>query len=309
MVHQHQVGIHRASLGGKGRALVVMRALFAEAGLRGARHLGPEDAIAALAERIALVHVAGFSRVDPRHDRHKGISFVTEQQVLRSLHDFFELAETQVVFAALQNGRLQLAVEQACHQRNVLAPELFLQRAGRRTDDDAFARHRLASSRNQIGQRLSRTRRRFQNTETALVHVAFHHRGEILLVVAHLEIFNLRRKEPTLLKKLAHAGGALLDRRIFKRDIRQLELRKLRSILRFAPYKRPVRTPGNSCENIHEPRVRIRNLVERHHEKVTAGFGIGERTVRTAAFNAQLLHQGIEAVVRHILVSNARNRQ
>ena len=147
MVHQHQIGIHRTALGGESRALIEMRALFAEAGLCGARHLGPENAIAALAERIALIHVASFSRVDPRHDRHKGITFLVQQKILRSLQDFFELAETQVVFATLQNGSLELTVEQACHQRNVLAPELFLQSAGCRTDDHTFARHRLACGR------------------------------------------------------------------------------------------------------------------------------------------------------------------
>ena len=127
--------------------------------------------------------------------------------------------------------------------------------------------------------------------------------------MTHLEIFHLGRKEATLFKELAYARSAVLRRDIFKRYIRQIERRQFGSSLRLLPKQRPIRTPGDLRKGIHKPRVRICNLFNRHYKKLATRNRIGERSVRAAPFNAQFLHQGIEAMVRHILVGNAGNRQ
>ena len=225
MVHEHHVGVHGLALGNEGRAMVAMRALFAEARRGAARKLGPKHTIAALAERIAIVDVARFSREHPRDERHERIAFFNRKELLRVHQQFFELAEAKVIVAALQNGRTKFAVINLCNLRNRFGPELFLQSAGRRTDQHAFTRNGLVRCGNQVRKRLARTGRSFEHAEATLVHVAFHDRGEVLLVMARLVVFDDKRNKATFLKELAHAWSPGLGQCFYSGGSREGVLR------------------------------------------------------------------------------------
>ena len=92
-------------------------------------------------------------------------------------------------------------------------------------------------------------------------------------------------------------------------DIGQFVLRSLPFALGLPENRFPVGTFANTLERIDKPRIHGRNLFESHDKKATTSIGIGQGTVSTAAFDVQHLHKRIEAVVRRILVSNARERQ
>ena len=190
MVHKHHVRIHRLAFRDKCRAVFVMRVIFAVAARGTAREFRPKYTITARAKRIAFVDVACFSCQNPRDERHEGIAFFGGEKRLRVHQQFFELAETKIIVAAFQNRRAEFAIVNLCNLRDCFCPELFLQGARCCTDNHAFARNCLVRRRNEVRQSLAGTGRSFEYAETAFVHVAFHDRGKILLVVAGLVSFN-----------------------------------------------------------------------------------------------------------------------
>ena len=62
-------------------------------------------------------------------------------------------------------------------------------------------------------------------------------------------------------------------------------------------------------KGVHEPGIHRRNLFEGLHEKLTAGFGVGERPVGAAMLNPERRHQRIQAVVGNILEGDSRKGQ
>ena len=309
MIHKHHVRIHGLALCNERRAVFVMRVIFAAAARGAARELGPKHTIAALAKGIAFVDVARFSREDPRNERHEGIAFFGGEERLRVHQQFFELAEAKVIVAALQNCRAEFAIVNLCNLRDGFGPELFLQGARCRTDEHAFARDSLVRCSNEVRQSLSGTGRSFEHAEAALVHVAFHDRGKILLVVARLVIIDDKRDESAFLEELAYARSLGLGQSFQSRCGRQLVLRR-RKLFDFRSEKRfVVGTLGHHRKGVVNPRVHRRNLFESLHEQASACIGIGQGAVSAATFNVQFLHERIEAMVRHILICNARKRE
>ena len=309
VVHKHHVCIHGLALCNESRAVFVMRVVFAVAARGAARELGPKHTIAALAKGIAFVDVTRFSREYPRDKSHEGIAFFGGEERLRMHQQFFELAEAKVVVAALQNRRTEFAIVNFCNLRNRFGPELFLQGARCGTDEHTFTRDSLVRGGDEVRQSLSGTGRSFEHTEAALVHVAFHDRGKILLVVARLVIIDDKRDEPAFLEELAYARGLGLGQSFHSRSCGQLVLRRGKLFDVRSKERLVARTLGHLGKGIINPRVHRRNLFESFHEQASAGIGIGQGAVGTATLNVQFLHERIEAMVRHILEGNARKRE
>ena len=309
MVHKHHVRIHGLALCNERRAVFVMRVIFTVTARGAARKLRPKHTIAALAKGIAFVDVARFGREDPRDKRHEGIAFFGGEERLRVHQQFFELAEAKVIVAALQNSRAEFAIVNLCNLRDGFGPELFLQGARCRTDKHAFTRDSLVCCGNEVRQSLSRTGRSFEHAEAALVHVAFHDRGKILLVVARLVIIDDKRDESAFLEELAYARSLGLGQCFQCRGCRQLVFRRSKCFDVRCEKRLIARTLCHLRKGIVNPRVHRRNLFESLHEQASASIGIGQGAVGAATFNAQFLHERIEAMVRHILESNARKRE
>ena len=207
VVHQQQVGCHRLALRLEGGANRMVLARFSHARCGRTRKLGPQHAIARATERITFPDIALLGRDRPREQRHEGVALFRQQERRRSVQNFHQLADAQVVVAALEHARLELAIVQRGNLRDIVPDKLFLQGMRCGTDHHALARDRLVRRRHQVGKRLARTCRRLKHADAALVQVAFHARGELLLVGARLEILHRLREEPALLEEGIYTRG------------------------------------------------------------------------------------------------------
>ena len=117
---------------------------------------------------------------------------------------FFELAQANVIAAALQNDRGNAISKKRSNRRVIVLAKLFFEGSRRRADDNTFTGGGLERCRNEVGQSLSHAGARFENRKSTLVHIAFHDFCVVELRRARRVIFDDLRKLAALFKELAH---------------------------------------------------------------------------------------------------------
>ena len=204
MVDEKKVRFRRLPTHVQSETLAVMGTLLAEARRSVARKLVPQQTVPGKIESRIFAAVACPRLFYPGNKRHERFTFVGREQDIGRIEMFFELSEADVIAAALHHERRNLFPEKRSDRRKIMLAELFFKRAGCRTDDDTFTGCRLESRRNQVGERLSHPGARFENRNSALIHIALHDFRIVRLGFAGLVIRNDFRKFSVFRKKLLH---------------------------------------------------------------------------------------------------------
>ena len=201
MIHDHEIRGGGALAHARDEALVVPRALGAEAGLGGCGDLVPEGQV--LREVLQLGAIAGLGARRPLFDDRKK-DVMNYRRAGRAASQLIHPVQAEIVRAALHVGRGERDPERVTQRRNVLEVDLLLEVLGAGRDEHALA---AENRRDEVRERLARAGPRFGEQHAAVFERARDRGRHFDLARARLEVGHRPGQRAVRREDVAYASG------------------------------------------------------------------------------------------------------